>query len=344
MKAAALSLPLTAPASLHADTPLRRARPLRVEWVDRHGPALHRSPLSPTGDVLGLNLARGCIHHCASCFARAYREYPGDQVVHIYRNTPEQLSAELDAGLTPRAVFLSPASDPFLPLVGLQAETARAVEVLATRGIEAWLMTRGTIQPAALRVLERHRERVKVTIPLTTLDAGIHRLLEPDTTSPQGRLQQLLSLRERGVAVQVSLDPLVPGLTDSRVNLEPLLASLASAGIQRVSAGYLFLRPAIEKQLQATLAPHGWDEAVLGEFQGGPVLSSASVASARYLPKKRRQHGYAAVMTLAAEYRISVAINSMSNPDFAVRAVERPRSGRGTLLAAFLEGKRTVRS
>ena len=41
----------------------------------------------------------------------------------------------------------------FPPIADVQGETARVVATLAERGVEAWLMTRGQIRPAALAVL-----------------------------------------------------------------------------------------------------------------------------------------------------------------------------------------------
>ena len=44
-------------------------------------------------------------------------------------------------------------------------------------------------------------------------------MLEPLTASPRLRLRQIRRLRDLGIPVQVALEPLVPGLTDTRDNL-----------------------------------------------------------------------------------------------------------------------------
>jgi hypothetical protein len=58
---------------------------------------------------------------------------------------------------------------------------------------------------------------------------------------------------------------------------------------------------------------------VFDAFRRGPVLSGKSVAPAQYLPKVRRQYGYAALMALAANHGIRVGINAVTNPDFRLR-------------------------
>jgi DNA repair photolyase len=213
-------------------------------------------------------------------------------------------------------VYLSPSADPFPPLGAIQAAAASVVEVLAARGVEAWFMTRGLIRPSVLRSLATHRAHVRVTVALTTLDRTLQRTLEPLAAPPRLRLRQLASLRELGITTQVALEPLVPGWTDSRANVRPLLEALAALGVRHVSAGYLFLRPAIAENLRHALGDEGADT-LLAAFASGPILAAGSIAPARYLPKPYRQRGYAALMALGAELGITVGVSGTANPDFA---------------------------
>jgi DNA repair photolyase len=289
----------------------------RIERICRTAPLLHPAPLRDDGEVLSLNLAQGCAHRCVFCSARAYPSYPGDDVIYLFENTPERLAAELKARRKrPRAVYVSPSTDPFMPLAELQAETAAVVDVLAEHGVEAWLMTRGFIRPGVLRRLASHARRVRVTVGFTTLERRLQRVLEPLAAPPRMRLRQLVRLHQAGIPVQVELAPLVPGVTDSRANLEPLLEALALCDVHRVTAGYMFLRPAIAEQMVHALQPFELAEPVLGAFEGGPILQEGLIAAARYLPKVRRQRGYAAIMALASRFGISVTISGLTNPDF----------------------------
>ena len=84
----------------------------------------------------------------------------------------------------------------------------------------------------------------------------------------------------------MALDPLVPGLTDTRANLSALLAELATVGVRQVTAGYLFLREGSADNLARALAASGLGEVVLEEFRGGPVLTAPGMVAARYLPRR----------------------------------------------------------
>jgi DNA repair photolyase len=246
----------------------------------------------------------------------ASRQHAGETLT-VYPDTAERLAKELASGVRPRAVFVNPETDPFPPVNEVQRVTAAVVQTLADHGAEAWLMTRGLIRPAALEVLAAHRDQVKVTVAMTTLDRQLQRTLEPLTAAPHVRLRQIARLRQLGIAVQVALDPLIPGVTDTRASLSALLAELAAVGVRQVTAGYLFLRQGIAHNLTRDLTASGLGEVVLESFRGGPVLAAPGMAAARYLPKARRQRGYASLMALAVGHGIQVSVSALSNPDFA---------------------------
>jgi DNA repair photolyase len=310
--------------------PSRNTLP-RVIRVCRNGKVLHSLPGSGARDVLSLNLAQGCVHRCAFCSIRAHSAYRGDEVVYLYGDTSERLREELEAlQRPPRAVVISPATDPFPPVDTIQAAAVEAACLLAEHGIEAWLMTRGFIRPAHLGRLALRHERLKVIVGLTTQDRSLQRALEPLAAPPKLRLRQIHELLARGIDVQISLEPLVPGLTDRRENLLPLLESLAALGIRHVSAGYLFMRPGIEANMARVVG-----EGLLDEYASGPVLSSGTIGAARYLPKARRQRGYAALMALAAPLGIEVSISSATNPDFSSPPSVRPPDAGRPLFPRF---------
>jgi DNA repair photolyase len=286
----------------------------QVTWAARQGSVLQHTGLPLVG-ASGLNLMRGCVHRCAFCSVRASPNYSNDEVV-LYSDLAERLAEELRTHRKPRAVFISPATDPFPPLDAVQQSAAAAVEVLAQHHVEAWLMTRGLIRRPALDALTAHRRWVKVTIALTTQDRILNRRLEPGTAPPRLRLRQIKRLRERGVAVQAALDPLIPGVTDTRENLVAVLAALAAVGVRHVTASYMFLREGVADSLSAALEPLALAEAVLEQYRNGPVLSAPGLAPARYLPRGRRQRGYATLMALAADYGIGVGVSRTTNPDF----------------------------
>ncbi len=121
-----------------------------------------------------------------------------------------------------------------------------------------------------------------------------------------------------------------------------MLKALAGVGVRQVTAGYLFLREGIIENLRPALERLGVTKMVLGAYARGPVLTGPGLAAARYLPRARRQRGYATLMALAAEHGIKVSVSGLTNPDFAApRPAE--TTGRPRLLSLFLQEEKSTR-
>ena len=323
-----------APRSLKPSAPHRLPRVARIA---RRSAILHPNPPGDDPNVLSLNILQGCVHRCPFCSVRGHAAYPGDETVYLFQDTPDLLDRELlSRRHPPRAVYISPSTDPFPPIYEIQDATARAVNILSAHEIESWLMTRGYIRPSIVKQLANHASIVKVIIGLTTLDRTLQRMLEPLAAPPQLRLRQIKQLKAVGIKVEVAMEPLVPGLTDSRTNFVAVLDALKRAGVNHVTAGYMFLRSGIADNLSSALAEEGLADSVLEEFHHGPILTSGHIAAARYLPKVRRQHGYAALIALAAERGMTVSVSSTTNPDFVPpKRVPQPLAYRQRVFPAF---------
>mgnify|MGYP006427678173 CR=1 FL=1 len=81
-------------------------------------------------------------------------------------------------------------------------------------------------------------DAVSVMVSLTSMDAGLKRLLEPRAAAPGRRLRTIERLTDAGVPVGTLIAPVIPALTDHE--LEHLLQAAADAGAR--SAGYVLLR------------------------------------------------------------------------------------------------------
>ena len=295
---------------------------------------LRRGPYSDRPEVWSLD------------FGSSERHEPGLFVAAIPPDTDlaDRLAAELAfRNDRPGLILIGPDADPFSPRPDVQHEVARIIEVLAERGIVAWLATRGTPLPTLMETLARHRQHVRVTVSLATLDQNIQRVIEPHAAPTEERLALIAELNRRDVPVEVNLDPLLPGLTDTRDKLWLLLEQLAAFDVRQVTAGYLVLRPGVRERLRAALDPHGWAEVVLGAYHDGPIFRDGPNPAAQYLSKAKRQRGYAALMTLASEFEVSARLSSLANPDF--RPPRQPDTARArAMIQALRQSARNVRA
>ncbi|MGF1578009.1 MAG: hypothetical protein ACFCD0_01460 [Gemmataceae bacterium] len=303
-----------APAMLFPEMELFGGR-LPIELVRSRGALLRRSRPGQSRDVQLLNLTNGCAHRSPFCPCRG--NLASASPVRFLTGAPEVLAEELQSGtVLPRAVQISPWSDPFLAVEDIQQATTSVVRVLAENNIEAWMMTRSEIAPQILDALLPMREWIKIRIPLATLDESIRHLLEPLSAPSETRLRQIRELKSLGFSVQVALEPLLPGITDTKVNVIGILEQLADLDVRQLGIGYLTLTSGMTEVISELLAPSGRDVLALNPYNHGPVRREMGVGQVRYLAKTSRQRSYAQVMAWGASLGIQVSVSAASNPDF----------------------------
>jgi DNA repair photolyase len=291
----------------------------QLQPVGRRGPVLRASTTQPS--VYGVDLTAGCGHGCTFCHIRTQARYPGDDRLPFDPYTTEALAAALDEhGDEVRTIVLSPSSDPLPPIGPVRAEAVRVAEKVLESGRELVLMTRGRLPRRLVALLSEHPDRARVALGMMSLNKGIVRALEPRAASPRGRIRDLERLTRSGVTVEIRLEPLLPGLTDTRDNLAPLFHALARAGASRVVAHYMFMHRAIWPSLQRSLEPLGVVDAVRAAFEDGPLLTVGSVGTVRNVGRDARREGLARIMAWGAEFGLDVTTGATQNPDL-------PRTG-----------------
>lgn len=250
--------------------------------------------------------------------------------VELFAATPARLEMELERiPLPPRAVFLSPTSDPFQGPEEAQSDAVLCAEILARRGITTWIRTRCRIACRLRDRLAALGDRVRITVPMTGLSIDLARRFEPGTASPRARLRQVDRLRAAGVPTLVSLDPMVMGWHDRQERLVPLLRTLTNHGINQVTAGYLALPEGSQGRVIKLLGTEDGAR-MMAEYRFGPITQLPSGTTARMLPRLARQRAYARLTGLAAGEGVAIHVCRWSNPDFIERVEampsEKPRS------------------
>ena len=187
---------------------------------------------------LSVNPYRGCEHGCVYCFARPTHSYlnmsPGlDFETRIIAkvNAAERLrEAFASRSYEPLLLNIGSATDAYQPVERRLRITRSVIEVLAECRHPFSLVTKSSgierdldlIAPMAVQRL------AAVYVSVTSLDAGLSRILEPRAASPQRRLQTISALAKAGVPVGVSVSPVIPFINEPE--LERILEAAAEAG------------------------------------------------------------------------------------------------------------------
>ncbi len=195
-----------------------------------------------------LNPYRGCEHGCIYCYARPMHEYLGfsagldfERKILVKENAPELLRQELSKpSWRPQPIALSGATDAYQPIERKLGLTRRCLEVLAEIRNPVTLTTKNRMVLRDLDLLQElaRYDAVRVSLSISTLDAGLARVLEPRTSPPAGRLAALSALNAAGVPAGVLVAPVIPGLTDEWV--ARVVAAAGQAGACAIH--YLVMR------------------------------------------------------------------------------------------------------
>ena len=214
-----------------------------------------------------INPYRGCEFACKYCYARYTHEYMEldgsefEKKIYVKKDAAPLLAwdvahkysyqSEGSGGARPDHIAIGTATDPYQPAEREYGVTRACLEELAKKaGLSVSIITKSNQIVRDIDVLQRIAERsnLGIDITITTLRAGLTRLLEPRAPRPDLRLAAVTQLREAGLSVGVSASPLIPGITDRDGDLEAVAAAAKQAGAQWFFSGVLFLMPSSAKQ------------------------------------------------------------------------------------------------
>lgn len=217
------------------DEPSVAHPPTQVELVQA-GQILSRNHSPDIPFELAINPYRGCEHGCIYCYARPTHSYlnlsPGlDFETRLFAkmDAPQALRTALASQrYMPRSLCIGSATDAYQPIERRLRLTRGLIEVLAECRHPFLLITKSSAVERDVNLLASMAEFVSVQITLTTLDPELARRLEPRASSPQRRLLTIRRLTEAGLAVGVSVSPIIPFVNEPE--LERILGAAREAG------------------------------------------------------------------------------------------------------------------
>lgn len=200
-----------------------------------------------------INPYRGCEFACKYCYARYTHEFMEmrngiefEQKIFVKQHAADLLRQELRQVKNGEDIAIGTATDPYQP-AEKRYEITRAIlqEFSRHEGFEIGMITKSNLVLRDLELLKAisAKNRLSVSITITTLDIDLARLLEPRAPRPDLRMNAVRELNDAGIRCGVSCAPVLPGITDSVRNLEGLAKATTAAGGKYIFANPLFLKP-----------------------------------------------------------------------------------------------------
>ena len=203
-------------------------------------------------DTFTINPYRGCEFGCRYCYARYTHEFMElqweefEKKIFVKIQAADVLMRTLDyRKVLGKHIAIGTATDPYQPAEAKFHLTQKLLEVFTqARGLSLSITTKSALVKRDLPLFQKIAERndFQINISLISLDEELLRRLEPKASRAAARLAALREITGNGVRAGIFLMPVLPGLTDSRQNLEAVIQAAREHGAAYVHGNVLFLK------------------------------------------------------------------------------------------------------
>src|SRR5580700_11350167 len=204
-----------------------------------------------------LNPYRGCEFGCRYCYARYTHEFMElresvdfEDRIYAKSSIGPILRGELKRMHAAPSIAIGTATDPYQPAERRFHRTRQSLEVFAEQiGLALSITTKSDLVAKDIPLLREiaKRNAVSVNVTITTLDAGLARLLEPRAPRPELRLKAVQAIAQAGIPTGVFPNPIMPLITDQQDRLDRLAKAARDCGATYFGGGVLFLMPCSRK-------------------------------------------------------------------------------------------------
>ncbi len=183
----------------------------------------------------GMNIYRGCSHGCIYCDARSrcYQMNHLFEDIEIKENAPELLEQALRKKRKKCMIGTGAMSDPYLHIEENLKLTRRCLELIKEYGFGLAIQTKSTRILRDLDLIKAINENAKcvVQMTLTTFDETLCKKIEPNVSTTRERFEALKVFRDNNIPTVVWLDPILPGINDTKENLMGILSYCIEAKV-----------------------------------------------------------------------------------------------------------------
>lgn len=197
----------------------------------------HKTADSYFGILYTMNLYRGCTHRCIYCDSRSdcyqIEDFDGEILVKI--NAIELLAKELTSRRQKGRIGTGSMNDPYQAVERKYKLVRQALEIIAHRRFPVHIITKGDLILRDIDLLKDiNREQALVSITITTVDDEMAKKIEPFAPAPSKRLAALRQLREAGIRVGVTMQPVLPYILDTPENVTNTIRQCAEHGAEYI--------------------------------------------------------------------------------------------------------------
>jgi DNA repair photolyase len=212
--------------------------------------------------------------------------------IAVKGNALELADAELAKRREPGFLFLGGGvSDSYQPAETHYRLARGILERAASLKIPVHVLTKSALVERDFDLLEtlNHHARAIVSFSLQTADDRVREVVEPGACSVGERLRLLAKARAHGMRGGIMAMPILPGISDSREQIEDLVRKAADSGAEFICFGSLTLRPGRQKQTFYAALHDTWPHLVPGYDRAYARNLSSGAPDPRFSDKVRHR-------------------------------------------------------
>lgn len=194
-----------------------------------------KKPSQWFGVQYGMNIYRGCQHHCIYCDSRSncYHVDNFDDEIIVKINADKLLEDRLKRMRKRYTIGTGAMSDPYMPIEKKYELTRKCFEIVDQYSMRAHLATKSNLVLRDIDILERIGKRhASVAMTVTTMDEGLAKVLEPDAPTPKERMEAVGILNSFGIIAGLLVMPQIPFLMEDREHLENIIKACKTYDVQ----------------------------------------------------------------------------------------------------------------
>ena len=229
------------------------------------------SPSSLPGLDYSLNPYRGCQHSCAYCYVPNFLHIERNSwgnFVDLRINIPNILSKELKKKKL-GVIGISTVTDPYQPVEKKYKITRYCLEQILRYEFPVCIQTKSDLVTRDIDIISEF-SKVEVIFSIGTLNDSERKLIEPNASSINERLDALKKSSEIGIKTSIFFGPIYPTILIEE--LPKIVDIFKENGAKEVMIDKLNLKPGIKENIEKSILSNPVFLEKLSDFQSIYIL------------------------------------------------------------------------